>query len=98
MLNGLRTVRSFTRQNEVLTRSLRHVQTLYNEEVVQPLNFASCLSIKPRKFASKSFQDLGINESLCNGLKEMNITKPTHIQQRSIEAILAKKGLWIALI
>ncbi|DAZ98951.1 TPA: hypothetical protein N0F65_000483 [Lagenidium giganteum] len=46
-----------------------------------------------RSFATKSFRDLGINDKLCAALTEMGIKEPTLIQEKSIEAILAKKDI-----
>lgn len=39
-----------------------------------------------------SFQDLGISEKLVAALDEMEIPSPTGIQEKSIKAILARKG------
>ncbi|KAK1932368.1 DEAD-box ATP-dependent RNA helicase 39 [Phytophthora citrophthora] len=49
-----------------------------------------------RSFAAQSFQDLGVDARVVNGLKEMKITTPTGIQQKSIPAILARHDVLCA--
>ncbi|KAG1696432.1 hypothetical protein DVH05_018563 [Phytophthora capsici] len=49
-----------------------------------------------RSFAAQSFQDLGVDVRVVNGLKEMKITTPTGIQQKSIPAILARHDVLCA--
>lgn len=51
-----------------------------------PSNALSC-----RHFSS--FKDLGINEKLVTALDEMGIPSPTGIQEKSMKAILAGKGM-----
>lgn len=45
-----------------------------------------------------SFQDLGISEKLVAALDEMEIPSPTGIQEKSIKAILARKGNTVVTI
>ncbi|ETM01546.1 hypothetical protein L917_01888 [Phytophthora nicotianae] len=49
-----------------------------------------------RFFAVQSFQDLGVDVRVVAGLKEMNITTPTGIQQKSIPAILGRHDVLCA--
>ncbi len=43
----------------------------------------------------KTFNELGLNESLINGLKKQNITEPTKVQSLTIEKIMANKDLLV---
>ncbi|KAG2949964.1 hypothetical protein PC119_g4638 [Phytophthora cactorum] len=49
-----------------------------------------------RFFAVQSFQDLGVDARIVEGLKEMKVTTPTGIQQKSIPAILARHDVLCA--
>ncbi|KAI9993231.1 hypothetical protein PInf_015302 [Phytophthora infestans] len=58
---------------------------------------ALLFSSAPRRlFAAASFQDLGVDARTVSGLKEMKITTPTGIQQKSIPAILARHDILCA--
>ncbi|EEY56413.1 DEAD/DEAH box RNA helicase, putative [Phytophthora infestans T30-4] len=58
---------------------------------------ALSFSSAPRRlFAAASFQDLGVDARTVSGLKEMKITTPTGIQQKSIPAILARHDILCA--
>ncbi|KAL3661521.1 hypothetical protein V7S43_013281 [Phytophthora oleae] len=49
-----------------------------------------------RSFAAQSFQALGVDVRVVDGLKEMKITTPTGIQQKSIPAILERHDVLCA--
>lgn len=58
-----------------------------------PAAFAVANANASRCFSAKSFHELGIHAKIEQALQEMGINHPTSIQQKSIQAILAKKDV-----
>ncbi|POM72825.1 DEAD/DEAH box RNA helicase [Phytophthora palmivora] len=70
--------------------------SLFRRGRLVPRSPALSVATSQRFFASRSFNDLGVDARIVAGLQEMKISTPTGIQSKSIPAILARHDVLCA--